>query len=435
MLLTVSAALALAPAMPQQITHVRRAGLATSRPFVFAPLLDESAAPPLPFDPALFGRGAAATDVDGDSRLDFVISTGTGAVVYRNRGPAGFEDVTATALPAGLSGTSKPIFGDVDGDGDDDLVLLASAPPDPDVLLRRVGPSGFGPAEPLPTASTVTSDAELVDVDGDGDLDLVRSIGASGHANAGGRDTLLINDGSGTFVPDPVFSAAAWNDPAVPSTGVVSLDANGDGRVDLFITKADSGAVTGSPGARNVLLLGTGGGVFNDGSADLPVLEDMSFDAVATDLDGDGDDDLIVANSVLSVSGANSGDVLVNQGGAQGGQLGVFLDRAGALEEAPSLAESIRLGPVAADVDLDGRLDLLIRVHDLPPGGEQPLFLGSGLDFRRSTRLRTGTLICAGAVFADIDGDGDPDLLITSAGSAAGGTSLGSARLFVNTTR
>ena len=76
-----------------------------------------------------------------------------------------------------------------------------------------------------------------------------------------------------------------------------------------------------------------------------------------------------------------------------------------------------------------------MRVHDLPPGGEQPLFLGSGLDFRRSTRLRTGTLICAGAVFADIDGDGDPDLLITSAGSAAGGTSLGSARLFVNTTR
>ena len=75
---------------------------------------------------------------------------------------------------------------------------------------------------------------------------------------------------------------------------------------------------------------------------------------------------------------------------------------------------------------------MLLRVHDLPPGGEQPLFLGNGLDFVRATNFDTGSLIAAGGAFADIDGDGDPDLLLTSAGSAGGGSPLGSARLFLN---
>ena len=400
-----------------------------------APLFSERSAPSLPFAPALYGRGVAAGDLDRDGSVDFLISTANGAVVYMNRGTAGFVDETASRVGAVPGGSSTCKLGDLNGDAWLDAVLLSDASGVPDMLLLGDGFGGLGPAVALPSGVTTSSDVELADVDLDGDLDVVRSVGSSGHSNSAGRDLLLLGDGAGGFSPQAEFETATWNDPLVPSTGLCVLDANLDGLPDLLVTRADSGNATGTPGARNLLLLGVGGGRFADGTDQLPSLEDNSYDAVALDLEGDGDLDIVVANSLLGVSGAQSGDVLVNQGGVQGGTVGHFLDRQGALEEAPSIAEAIRLAPLTADVDLDGRPDVLLRVHDLPPGGEQPLFLGRGLDFVRAPSIGTGTLISGGGAFADIDGDGDPDLLLTSAGSAAGGTSQGRVRLFLNLAR
>ena len=400
-----------------------------------SPLFSERLAPSLPFAPALYGRGVAAGDIDGDGAVDFLITTAQGAVLYMNRGILGFVDESGPRLPAQLVGSSICKLGDVNGDAWLDAVLLADAPGNPDVLLLGDGGGGFGSPISLPLGGAITSDAELCDVDLDGDLDLVRSVGASGHLTAAGRDSLLLNDGAGGFSRRLDFESASWNSSVIPSTGVLCLDANRDGTPDVLITRADSGAATGSPGAQNILLLGMGDGAFLEAPQALPSLEDTSHDAVALDLEGDGDLDLVVANSLLGVNGAQSGDVLINMGGVQGGAVGVFTDRPGAVEETPSIAEAIRLAPLAADVDLDGRTDVLFRVHDLPPGGEQPLFLGNGLDFRRGPQVGTGTLIAAGGAFADIDGDGDPDLLLTSAGSAAGGTSQGRVRQFLNVTR
>lgn len=404
-----------------------------------APLFSERAAPSLPFAPALFGRGVAAADLDQDGRQDFVIATESGAAVYMNRGAAGFVDETAQRLPLAVQGSlpaaNRPVIGDVDGDGWPDVILLVEGGLGADLLLRSSGAGVLGAPQLLPAVSSASSGAALVDVDGDGDLDLVRSVGSSGHVNSAGRDSLAINSGTGQLTASPTFAQAVWNSESIPSTGVTILDANGDFRADLFITRADAGSATGSPGAKNLLLFGDGSGGFFDGSAGLPDLDDNSFGAAPIDLDADGDMDLVVCNSVLGVSGASSGDVLVNQGGVQGGARGTFLDRPGSIDETPILAESIRLGVLSADVNGDGHDDVLFRVHDLPPGGEQPLFLGSGLDFARAANFDTGTFIAAGGAFADIDGDGDPDLLLTSAGSAGGGSPLGHARLFLNLSR
>ena len=409
--------------------------MARARSPKLAPLFSERQAPRLPFAPALYGRGVAAGDIDGDGAVDFCISTAGGAVLYMNRGTVGFVDESGLRLPAALVGSSVCKLGDVDGDAWLDAVLLADAPGSSDLLLLGDGSGGFGPPVALPLGASISSDAEFCDVDLDGDLDLIRSVGSSGHGTSAGLDSLLLNDSAGGFSPRLDFEAAPWNDPLVPSTGVLCLDANLDGVPDLYFTRADNGSVTGSPGAQNLLVLGVGDGTFVEAPAALPALADNSHDAIALDLEGDGDLDIVVANSLLGVSGPQSGDVLVNMGGAQGGLTGIFTDRPGALSETPSIAEAIRLGPLAADVDLDGRTDVLFRVHDLPPGGEQPLFMGGGLDFSRGPAVGTGTLISAGGAFADIDGDGDPGLLITSAGSAAGGTSQGRVRLFLNVSR
>lgn len=436
MWIILSLSLAAAPQAGVSIQHPRVRNLPTP---LEAPIFSERRAPALPFAPALFGRGVAATDLDRDGRLDFVIATASGAAVYMNRGAQGFVDETARRLPSAaqgaLPGANLPAVGDVDGDGWPDIVLLVEGGAGPDLLLRNDGTGRLLALSSLPAAQTVSSDALLVDVDGDGDLDLVRSIGASGHTNAAGRDSLAFNNGQGSFTASSAFDQAPWNGDLIPTTGAAAFDANGDGLIDLFLSRADSGQATGSPGAKNLLLLGTGGGAFIDGSAGLPNLNDNSYGAVPLDLDADGDLDLVVCNSVIGISGANSGDVLVNQGGAQGGSTGVFMDRPGSIDETPLLSESIRLGPLSGDVNGDGRIDVLFRVHDLPPGGEQPLFLGNGLDFRRAANFSTGTFVAAGGALADIDGDGDLDLLLTSAGSAGGGSPLGAARLFLNVSR
>ena len=145
--------------------------------------------------------------------------------------------------------------------------------------------------------------------------------------------------------------------------------------MDLFITKYSLSGVTGSPGAQNTLLLGNGLGQFTDQSTGrlLPQRrQDNSSAATLRDMDNDGDLDIVVSNSLLSVSGPLSADVLWNQGSAQLGNAGFFQDGQGDLDEAPSPAESIRLGQVVADFDQDGLLDILFLVHDLPPGGMQP---------------------------------------------------------------
>ncbi len=426
-------------ATPQVSSTSLGAGVRSFPSPTIAPLFSERRAPRLPFAPALFGRGVAAADLDRDGAPDFVIATANGAVLYMNRGGAGFVDETAQRLPSAaqgsLTGGTLPVIGDVDGDGWPDVVLLVEGGSGPDLLLRNSGTGQLLAPIALPPVESASSDAVLVDVDGDGDLDLVRAVGSSGHVNDAGHDSLALNSGAGQFVPSHAFDAARWNSDEIPTTGVTALDANGDGHLDLYFTRADSGAATGSPGAKNLLVFGDGSGSFVDRSNGLPDLQDNSYDAVPVDLDADGDLDLVVCNSVIGVPGANSGDVLVNQGGAQGGSPGVFADRPDSIEEAPLISEAIRLGILADDVNGDGRTDVLLRVHDLPPGGEQPLFIGAGLDFARATNFDTGTFIAAGGAFADIDGDGDPDLLLTAAGSAAGGSSLGNARLFLNVSR
>ncbi|MEM8710429.1 MAG: VCBS repeat-containing protein, partial [Planctomycetota bacterium] len=337
--------------VPQLTFTSRRTQVGPSAPPIATPLFDEEAAPALPFAPGLFGRGVAATDVDGDGAPDFIIATGGGAVIYRNAGAQGFVDETSLLLPAAaqgsLPGTNLPVVGDLNGDGRVDLILLVEGGLGDDLVFFGTVGGTLVPGGSLPSVDAVSSEAVLVDVDSDGDLDVVRSVGTSGHATASGRDSLCLNNGSGVFTESMAFRNAMWNGDSIPTTGVAALDANGDGNVDLFFTRADSGSATGSPGAWNILVYGQGNGQFVDASSSLPGMKDQSYGAVPLDLEGDGDLDLVVCNSIIALGGAASGDVLVNQGGDQGGLEGTYVDRFGSIEESAIPAEAIRLGPLS----------------------------------------------------------------------------------------
>jgi hypothetical protein len=417
-------------------------------------LVGTSAASPWPLfldDPArlpavalhLGGSYASSGDVNGDGLDDLLLTTASGVLLWLQTSLGNFVDDTTARLPV----TGYPIpwakLVDVDGDNLPEVYLPGGDPVagNPDRILWNDGAGFFATSTALPLASVRTSDVAAGDVDGDSDRDLVLAIGLADHTTAGAADLLYLNNGVGDFTASTAFSSAAWNEVLTASTSVVLADLDGDASLDLFIGKSDPGAVSGSFGGRNLLLLGDGSGAFIEVSASqlLPThRKDQTYGIACVDLDGDGDMDLVTANALTTVPGALSADVLINQGGAQTGTEGIFVDAVGALPETPPIYESIRLSLTIADFDLDGLADISFGVHDLPPGiGGQPVFMGSSASqpaFDRLDSFQPGSFICRSLTTLDVDGDGDLDLFMLADGSAAGATDASRARLFINQT-
>lgn len=153
-----------------------------------------------PSEPRKFSGGAAIGDVDRDGWLDVYILIGQGGgLLYRNQGDGTFMDTTREAglhLPD-LVGCG-PALVDVDGDGDLDLFIGGLEGTGPRLLRNR----GDGTFEPFPNrggfaASRDTVAATFADIDDDGDLDAFLSHWSLDAAGA--QDHLWENDGTGQF--------------------------------------------------------------------------------------------------------------------------------------------------------------------------------------------------------------------------------------------
>ncbi|MDP6938176.1 MAG: VCBS repeat-containing protein [Planctomycetota bacterium] len=391
----------------------------------------------------LGGAYASSGDVNDDGLDDLLLTTASGVHLWLQTAQGQFVDATATRLPVIGYATPWAKLLDVDGDNRPEIYLPGGDPVagNPDRILWNDGSGFFATSTSLPLASVQTSDVVAGDVDGDSDKDLVLAIGLANHTTAGAADRLYLNDGAGNFTSNTSFSSAAWNETVTASTSLVLADMDGDANLDLFIGKSDPGAVSGSFGGKNVLLLGDGNGGFVEVSTSqlLPAhRKDQTYALACVDLEGDGDMDLVAANALTSVPGALSADVLINQGGAQAGTEGIFVDAVGALPETPPIYESIRLSLTVADLNLDGLVDVSFGVHDLPPGmGGQPVFMNTPAGspaFERLDSFQPGTFICRSLTTLDVDGDGDLDLFMLADGSVAGGTDATRARLYINQT-
>ena len=178
-------------------------------------------------------------DVDGDTYNDLIFGNEGDNRLLLGDEDGFFEEAPAGMLPLREAGeeTREVDLGDVDGDGDLDLVFAniqfqtEGADPQNRLLINDRGTFTDETADRLPADSSHSFDAELWDVDGDGDLDLITASTRLGGEPEPYR--VFLNDGDGVFTDatTDIFPSSVVG----YGFDIESADFNGDGRPDLFL--------------------------------------------------------------------------------------------------------------------------------------------------------------------------------------------------------
>lgn len=267
------------------------------------PAFEERIGAANPFDGFDFGSASHPdlVDLDGDGDLDAVIGGSTGRLrSFENTGSSSspaFEEQTGAANlfdPLGIQAAKRADFADLDGDGDLDAVvggsfgslslLESTGTSSEPALMERVGTrSPFG-------GTRVGSDRhpDLVDLDGDGDLDVV-SGDYSGRLgvfeNTGTpREPALVGRAR-TLGPLEGFDVGIFSTPTL-------ADLDGDGDSDAVVGEGFGGLQTfENTGSSSALAFTEQLG--SENPFDGIVISYLSIPSLA-DVDGDGDFDVVV---------------------------------------------------------------------------------------------------------------------------------------------
>ena len=305
-------------------------------------------------DPAVTGLaasghavGCAAGDYDGDGLNDLAVALDDAVLIFRNLGSGHFQNVTAEA---GLGMRNHPTgigFVDFDHDGDLDL-LVTGAPLAADgaanVLWRNNGNRTFTEwTEPTGLGGTgKTLAATLTDFNNDRAVDLAVTSESAGPI-------LYVNPREGKYPTHPIYSDASMSN----AVGIAAFDFNKDGWMDLALTHA------GSPGVsiwRNVAGAEGVGRRFERVALSLPDVK-RAWGLTAIDFDNDGWIDLA---AVVETAKGSEVRVLRNLGN------GSFEDVSKSLGLDAVKLENPR-GLIAADVDGDGKADLIVTQFNASP--------------------------------------------------------------------
>jgi hypothetical protein len=331
----------------------------------------------------MYGIGAAAADYDNDGHVDLYVTALGANHLFRNSGSGRFEDVTGKAGVGDPGFSTSAVWFDYDNDGKVDLYVAnyVQWSPESDLYCTLDGRA----------KSYCTPESYK---------------GASG--------TLYRNRGDGTF--EDVTRKAGLYDPTSKALGVAMLDFDGDGRMDLFVANDTQ---------PNRLYRNKGNGTFEDVGLTAGVAFDeggvaragMGVDAA--DYDGSGRPSLIIGNFSNQMM-----SLYTNQGN------GLFVDEAAASSIGRASLLRLTFGCFFADVDLDGLPDVFAadghvaddinHVQRNVTYAEAPqLFHNIGQRRFEEISGQVGEafrqpMVARGAAYADLDNDGDLDLVVST---------------------
>ena len=350
----------------------------------------------------------ALHDFNGDGYLDLLISgvnSSTNALetkLFINDSIGGFG-VQRVLNEDGYREAALAVA-DVDGVNGPDILLGGTiVGKETTHLYMNDGNANFSIASGTPFFAVSYSASKFVDIDGDTDLDIV----ISGRLENLQRNTSIYrNDGTGAYTFDSLASAQLTG---MRSGAIDFGDVDNDGDSDMLMT-----GLTQNFGIRTILYKNDSTGSFTQTGTPF---EHLAFSAGQfVDFDNDNDLDVIVCGRNGSTQ--KSTRLYRNNGSGSYSLYG------------GSNIERVQDGAVAfADVDNDNDLDLFISGENFFSAEVSRLYLNNGSGV---FTLKTGTPFVGvkkgGAAFADVDGDGDKDLLVNGENSSGDAT----ANLYLN---
>jgi hypothetical protein len=341
----------------------------------------------------MYGLGVAAADYDNDGKTDVYLTGLGGNRLFRNLGGGKFADVTARAGVANGGFSTSAVFFDYDEDGKLDLFV-----------------------------------ANYVEWSIDKDLfctlDGTHKSYCTPESYKGQSPALYRNCGDGTF--EDVTAKAGLQNASSKALGVTLLDYDGDGWLDLFVANdTQPNKLYRNKGNGTFAEVGMAAGVaFNEAG-----VARAGMGADAADYDGSGRPSLIIGNF------SNEMMALYHNEGT-----GLFIDEAPTSTLGQATLLSLTFACFFFDYDLDGRPDIfagnghvaddIATVQPKVRYAQPPhLFRNAGggrfevMDDKLGPAFAR-PMVARGAAYADFDGDGDLDLLVT--------TNNGPARLLRN---
>lgn len=267
-------------------------------------------------------------------------------------------------------------IGDLDADGHLDIVLVKGRHwPLIDMLLMGDGTGSFQPARHLSEIADRSYSGDLVDIDADGDLDIVIS-----NDNPDPK-IVYRNDGHGGFTPASSFGKGAW------STRHINVaDVNGDGQPDIIVANR-----TGDSSGANYVCINHGGGQFDEECSSFS--HESATTVSPADFDGDGTIDLAVPHR-------------------EGGQSHIYRN-----DGSGGFGEGVPFGPAdaairqaeAADLNGDGLLDIVVIDERTGPA---ILYGAAPLEFGAPEPLGERGPTPYSLALADLNDDGRMDILV-----------------------
>ena len=280
--------------------------------------------------------------------------------------------------------------GDIDGDGDNDLLITGISPGKVTALYLNDGIGGFTEVTDIPFPESSGGDIIFSDLDLDGDLDLFFS------GNGTTQDFVFLNDFTHIYLNDGAANFSQMANTGLPDSQVgrvVIGDLDGDNDPDIIMSMNQ---VYLNNGSSSFSLAGT----IPSGDFQYGVME-------LIDAENDGDLDVFISGEKLDNS--ESLELFINDGSAN------FLEDLNS-----SFIQMAASDIDAGDLDGDGDFEVLYSGIDINSNVRTIAYENNGLGgFTQSFNVGVQQTFAGTNSIADLDNDGDQDLIII--GSQAGG--------------